>query len=144
VTASCHQVAPQRKEAVSSRRWPHEILVPGTRRTAEPAITGDPVTYTLKAGQLFGIDVGHVAGPCPLITAKRLDGLQVHEWAKPYGVDHHAIGGERPRQHPCQSSEPAPLMGELIGAFQLKWIERPPMSATNTSSIHSAAAPPER
>ena len=47
------------------------FLVPGTTGAAKPAITGDPVTNPVKAGQLFGVDVDHVAGPCPLAALAR-------------------------------------------------------------------------
>jgi hypothetical protein len=107
------------------------FLVTGTTGTPNPAISGDPVTDPFKAGQLFGVDVDHVARLCPLVAAHRFGGLQVLEPAKPYGLEHPANGGERSCQHPGNATEGAPLMAEVNGALQLQWID-------------GAEAPPER
>ena len=39
----------------------NELLATCTMRGAQAAISGDPVTNPLKAGQLLGVDVDHVA-----------------------------------------------------------------------------------
>jgi len=41
----------------------------------------------LKAGQLFGVDVDHVAGLGPLVPAHSLFGLQVLEATQPLGFE---------------------------------------------------------
>jgi len=112
------------------------FLVAGTMGAAKPAITGDPVTDPFKASQLFGVDVDHVAGLCPLVAAHRLCRLQVLEPAKPYGLEHPANGGERSCQHPGNTTEGAALMTEVHSALQLQWIERPPL----TASIHQRSS----
>jgi len=94
------------------------------------------VTDTLQAGQLFGVGMDHVAGPCPLIEAHRLSRLQILEPAKPYGREQPTNGGERSCQHPGNATESAALMAEINGVLQLLWIERPPLGAANTTSIH--------
>ncbi len=89
------------------------LLVTRTTAAAESAITGDPVTHSLKASQLLGIDVNHVAGPCPLITAYRLSWLQVLESAEAQGLEHPTDGGEWRRQHPGDATQGAALMAEV-------------------------------
>ena len=96
------------------------------------------MTDPFKAGQLFGVDVDHVAGPCPLVAPHWLSRLQVLEPAETQGFEHPAHGGERRRQHPGHSSERATLMAEVHSALQLLWIERPPLCAANTASIHQS------
>jgi hypothetical protein len=116
------------------------FLLTGTTGGAEPAITSDPVTTPLKANDLFGTDVDHVAGLCSLVPAHRLCRLQVLEPSKLYGLEHSAHGGERRRQHPGHSSERAALMAEVNGALQLLWIECPPLGAAHTASIHQCSS----
>jgi hypothetical protein len=124
------------------------LLVTRTTGAPKPAISGDPVTDPLKAGQLLllrrslrlGIDVDHVAGLCPLVPAYRLGWLQVLKPSKPYGLEHSANGGERRRQHPGHSSERAALMAQVRGVLQLLWIEPPPLGAANTASIHQCSS----
>jgi hypothetical protein len=96
------------------------------------------VTHSLKASELLGIDVNHVARPRPLITAYRLSWLQVLESAEAQGLEHPTDGGEWRRQHPGDATQGAALMAEVNGALQLQWIERPPLSAANTASIHQS------
>jgi len=114
------------------------LLVTRTTGRAQASVTRDPVTDPLKAGQLLGIDVDHVAWPRPLIAAYRLSWLQVLESAEAHGLEHPTDGGEWRRQHPGHSSERAALMAEVNGALQLLWIERPPLAAANTASIHQS------
>jgi hypothetical protein len=124
------------------------FLITRTTGGAQAAIFGDPVTDALKAGELFVIDVDHVAWLCPLVAAYRLSRLQVPllrrslrlEPAETQGLDHPAHGGKRRRQHPGHSSERAALMAEVNGALQLQWIERPPLGAANTASIHQCSS----
>ena len=105
---------------------------------AQPAITRDPVTDALKASQLLGVDVDHVAGPGPLVPAHRLGWLQVIEPAEAQALEHSAHGGERCRQDSGHSPESAALMTEVDGALELLCIERPPPAAANTASIHQS------
>ena len=113
-----------------------------TRTTggALASISGNPVTDALKAGELFGVDVDHVAWPFPLVATYRLGGLQVLEPAETQGLEHPANGGKRRRQNPGHSSERAALMAEVNSALQLLWIERPPLGAANTASIHQCSS----
>ena len=115
------------------------FLLTGTTATAEPSISGDPVTNPLKAGELFGVDVDHVAWPCPLVATYRLDRLQILEPAETQGLEHPANGRKRCPQHPGHSSERAALMAEVNSSLQLLWIERPPLAAANTASIHQCS-----
>ena len=94
------------------------------------------MTDALKAGELFGVDVDHVAWPWPLVATYRLGGLQVLEPAETQGLEHRANGGKRHRQNPGHSSERAALMAEVNNALQLLWIERPPLGVANTASTH--------
>jgi hypothetical protein len=96
------------------------------------------VPHPLKAGELFGVDVDHVARSGPLVAAHWLCRLQVLEPAETQGLEHPANGGKRRRQHPGHSSERAALMAEVNGVLQLLWIERPPLGAANTPSIHQS------
>jgi hypothetical protein len=114
------------------------FLVTDTTGAAKPAISGDPVTDPFKAGQLFGVDVDHVARLCPLVAAHQLSGLQVLESAETQGLEHSAHSGERCSQDPGNATEGAALMAEVNGALQLQWIERPPLGAANTASIHQS------
>ena len=95
------------------------LLVPGITGATEPVITGDSITNPLKAGQLFGGDVDYVAGPCSLIAAHRLGGLQVLEPPKPYDLEHLTKGGDRSCQHPGNATESAALMAEFYSALHL-------------------------
>jgi hypothetical protein len=71
------------------------LFIAGTRRAALAAITGDAVTDPLKAGQLFGVDVDHVAGQGPLVPADWFSGLQVLQATKPDGLEPTANSRER-------------------------------------------------
>jgi len=122
------------------------FLVTRTTGRAQASVTRDPVTNPLKAGQLLllrrslrlGVDVDHVAGLCPLVAAHWLSGLQVLESAEAQGLEHPTNGGEWRRQDPGDATQGAALMAEVNGALQLLWIERPPVSAANTASIHQS------
>ncbi len=50
------------------------------------AIPGDPMADPLGTGQLFGVDMDHVARALPLVALHWLLGLQIPEPAKPQGV----------------------------------------------------------
>jgi hypothetical protein len=45
-------------------------------------------------------------------------------------------GGERSRQQPADVAQVQPLVAEVHSALQFVWIERPPLAAVNTASIH--------
>jgi hypothetical protein len=122
------------------------LLVSRTTGGAKAAITGDLVTNPLKAGQLLllrrslrlGVDVDHVARPGPLIAAHWLCRLQVLEPAETQGLEHSAHSGERCGQDPGNATERAALMAQIYSVLQLLWIERPPLGAANTASIHQS------
>jgi hypothetical protein len=116
------------------------FLITRTTGATKAAISGDPVTNPLKAGELFGVDVDHVAWLCPLVAGHRLCRLQVLESAETQGLEYPTKGGERSCQHPGNTTEDAPLMAELHSALQLQWIERPPLCAANTASIHQCSS----
>jgi hypothetical protein len=46
-------------------------LVARTSRAAKAPIASDSVTDTIEPGQLFGVDVDHIARPCPLVSPHR-------------------------------------------------------------------------
>jgi hypothetical protein len=112
------------------------LLITRTTGRAQASVTRDPVTHSLKASELLGIYVNHVAGPGPLITVYRLSWLQVLESAEAQGLEHPTDGGEWRRQYPGDATQGAALMAEVNRALQLQWIERPPLVAANTPSIH--------
>jgi hypothetical protein len=68
------------------------LLVASPRRAAFTTITGDAVTDPLKARQLFGVDMDHVAGLRPLVPADWLFGLQVPQTPEPNGFEPTANG----------------------------------------------------
>jgi len=115
------------------------LLVARTTGRAQAPIIGDPVTHSLKASQLFGIDVDHVAGSGPLVAAQRLGWLQVLEPAKPYGLEHSANGGELFRKQPGDASEGAELMTQLNRVLQLMWID-----ATSAAGYGARCVDPSR
>jgi len=96
------------------------FLVTGTTGATKPAISGDQVTNPLKAGQLFGVDVDHVAGPCPLVAAHWLSRLQVLESAETLGLEHPAHSGEVRGQDPGNTTEREALMAKIHSALQMQ------------------------
>jgi hypothetical protein len=66
--------------------------------------------------------------------------LQVLESSETEGFEHPANGGKRCSQDPGHSFERAALMALVNGALQLLWIERPPLGAANTASIHQRSS----
>ena len=91
--------------------------------------------HPLETGQLFGVDVYHVAGALPLVALHWLPGLQIPEPAKPQGVHHLPDGGEGSLQGLGDSAECAALVAVIHGLLQLLRIERPPLAAANTPAI---------
>jgi hypothetical protein len=83
------------------------LLITRTTGRAQASVTRDPVTHSLKASELLGIDVNHVAGPGPLITVYRLSWLQVLESAEAQGLEHPTDGGECT----ARAIAPQPLVG---------------------------------
>ena len=99
------------------------------------AVAGDPMADTLETGELFCVDMDHVARALPLVALHWLLGLQIVEPAKPQRVDHPPDGGEGRLEGPGDAAECAALMPEVHGLLQLLRIERPPLVAANTPSI---------
>ena len=91
--------------------------------------------YPLETGQLFGVDMDHVAGALPLVALHWLPGLQIPEPAKPQGVHHPPDSGEGRLQGLGNSAERAALVAVIHGLLQLLRIERPPLAAANTPAI---------
>jgi len=116
------------------------VFITLTTGGALASISGNPLTDAIKAGELFGVNVVHGTWPCPLVATHRLCGLQVLEPVETQGLDHPANGGKRRRQNLGHSSERAALMAEVNCALQLLWIERPPLGAANTASIHKSSS----
>ena len=102
-------------------------------------ITRRRLLLLLRRSLRLGVDVDRVAGLCPLVAAHWLGRLQVLESAEPQALEHRAHSGERCRQHTGHSSERAALMAEVHSSLQLLWIERPPLAAANTASIHQCS-----
>ena len=83
------------------------------------AVAGDPMADTLETGQLFCVDMDHVARALPLGALHWLLGLQILEPAKPQRVDHPPDGGEGRLEGPGDAGECAALMPEVHGLLQV-------------------------
>jgi len=103
------------------------------------AIPCDQVTNRYKVAHLLGIDVDHLVGLCPLVTAYRLMGLQVLESDEAQSLEHLAHSAEGFGQNPGNATEGAALMVEANSALQFQSIERPPLGAANTVPIHQSS-----
>jgi len=99
---------------------------------------------TLETGQLLllwrslrlGVDMDHVARAFPLVALHWLPGLQIPEPAKPQGVHHPPDNGKRRLEGLSDPAERAALVPEVHSPLQLLRIERPPLGAAHTPSIH--------
>jgi hypothetical protein len=94
------------------------------------------VTDAIEPGQLFDVHVDHVARPCPLVSPHRHRWLQVFQAPQTHGIESGADCGKRKGQQAGDAPEGAALMAQGNGTLQMLWIERPPLAAANTASIH--------
>jgi hypothetical protein len=62
--------------------------------------------------------------------------LQVFQAPQTHGFESAADGGKRKGQQAGDAPEGAALMAQGNGALQMLWIERPPLAAANTATIH--------
>jgi hypothetical protein len=112
------------------------FFVARTSRAANAPIASDPVPDAIKPGQLFDVDVDHVARLRPLVSPYRHWWLQLFKAAQAKGFEGATDSGERQGQQACDATEGAALMAQGNGALQMLWLERPPLAAANTASIH--------
>lgn len=114
------------------------LLLTGTTGATEPTLTDDSVTSPFKASQLFGVDVDYFAGLDPLVAEHRFGGLQVPEPAAAKGLEQSAYGEEGYCQNPGDATDGPALIAEGHRSLELEWIERQPLRAANTASIHQS------
>jgi hypothetical protein len=112
-----------------------DTFVADSNRAVLLAAAGDAVTDPLKADQLFGVDLDHVAGLGPLVPADWLFGLQVSQATKPDVLEPTANSRERRCQVFGDALHCEALMAQCPGLLLLLQIERPPLSAAHTPSI---------
>jgi hypothetical protein len=112
------------------------FLVARTRGAAKAPNASDMVTNTMEPGKLFDVDVDHVARPSPLVSPHRHRWLQVLQAPQAKGFDVAADGGERQGQLARVGPEGASIVLHGHSALQILWIERPPLGAAKTASIH--------
>ena len=97
-----------------------------TSRAAKAPIASDPVPDAIKPGQLFDVDVDHVARPRPLLPLYQHWWLQLFKAAQSHRFEGATDSGERQGQQAGDAPEGAALMAQGNGALQMLWIERPP------------------
>ncbi len=100
----------------------------------------NPVSDEIEPGHLFDVDVDHLASPGPLVAPHRHWRMQVFQTAQAKGFEGAADNGERQGQQAENAPEGAALMAQGIGALQILWIERPPLAAAKTATIHQGGA----
>jgi hypothetical protein len=76
-------------------------------------ITIDPVHDALKASQLLGVDMDHVAGHGLLVAANRLGRLQILKPTAAEDLENPTHSGERCRQNQDDAKKRAALMPEI-------------------------------
>ncbi len=91
---------------------------------------------TLEAGQLFDVDMDHVAGALPLVAPHRRLGIKVLESTQRQGVHHPPDCRQGRLESLGEATKFAALVPEVYGLLQLLRIERPPLAAANSPSIH--------
>ena len=79
-------------------------------------VAGDPVANAVEPGQLFDVDMDHVAGLLPLVSLHRRSGLQVTQPVQPQAPHHPGQGADRHQQQPGDPPEGPALVPE-VGAF---------------------------
>jgi hypothetical protein len=123
-----------------------DAVVANARGAALLAVAGDAVTDFAKAGELLllrrslrlDVDMDQVSGMLPLVALDWMFGLEIPQPPQTKAVENPGHGGERCCQKPRDVAEVQPLMPQLYGLLQMPWIERPPPSAANTTSIHQS------
>jgi len=91
---------------------------------------------TLKPCQLLGVDLDHAARLRPLVPADWLSGLQFPQAPKPNSLEPTPNRCQRYCQVFVDAPYGALLMALCLGLLLLRWIDRPPLGAANTASIH--------
>ena len=112
-----------------------DLLVAGASRTALTAVAGDAVADPLEPGELFGVDMDHVARLLPLVSLHRRLGVEVPQLSKAQSLHRPRDGRQRSSHSVGNPPEGAALVPEVHGVLQLLRIERPPLGAANTPSI---------
>jgi hypothetical protein len=74
-----------------------DFLIASATTGSQTPITSDPVADALKAGQLFGVDMDHVAWLGRLVAANGLGRLQILEPTETQSLEQPSHGGERRR-----------------------------------------------
>ena len=101
---------------------------------AQPPITFVALADAFKAGLLF--DVEYVDRLRPQVTSHGLFGLQVPEPGQTHRLWPAARAGKRFSQGFGNPLHGAALIAQSCDLVLLLWMERPPLFATSTSSIH--------
>jgi len=70
------------------------FLVAGASGGALTAVAGDPVPHLAEPGQLFGVEMDHVARLLPLVPLHRSLGLEVPQQPEPKGFHDPSDRGE--------------------------------------------------
>jgi hypothetical protein len=120
------------------------LLISSPRGAAFTTITGDALTYPLRLGQLYGVDVDLVAGLRRLGPTDWLSGLQVSQATKSYDYEPTPYSGEGCYQLISDAPHRATLMAQSSGLLQLLRIELPPVWEGECCSDPPALAPPKR
>jgi hypothetical protein len=105
------------------------------------AVTGDAAANPFKAGQLFGVDVDHVAGLGSLIPIDCLSRLQVPQAPEPDGLEPTAKSRERRCQVLGVAPHGAALIAQCPALLLLLRIERAPLDAAYAASIYQCRYP---
>ena len=71
------------------------LLVAGATGLALTPVAGHSVTDPLKPGQLFCVEMEHVARLFPLVPPNRRFGIEVSQSTQPQGMHHPSDGRER-------------------------------------------------
>ena len=77
----------------------------------------------------------------PLVALDWRFGLEIPQPTQPQAVEKPRQGGEGSCQQPGDVPELEPLVTEIHALLQLLRIERPPLAAANTPSIHQCSCP---
>jgi hypothetical protein len=96
-----------------------DLRVTSGGRASFAWVTGDPVANTLEPGQLFDVDMDHVAGPLPLVSLHRWRGVEVPQPVQPQAPHRPGQGADRNQQQSGDLPEDAALVPELHGLLQL-------------------------
>jgi len=101
-------------------------------------VSGDAVPHPPEPCQRHDDDVDEIAGPGQLIALHWNLGFQVPQTPKPQTTEGPGDSGEGRLQQSGNVAEVEPLMAEIHGVLETLWIERPPLGAAKTPTIHQS------